>query len=254
MQHYLKQEKVFLVIDNVLDEYSVDEARRYLEVDFHYESRILITSRSQEIVEELLHESNFCKPMPNLIEEEAIKIFLNKCSLGNKLYNLTDEVRQKVGSCIKQCMFSHDGSYSSTSIDGTLYHPMVLAALGSYFLEIERTNRHLNWANCLKVVDNFKVSRHFSDIFQNLKLRFDTFDEITKLLFLDIALYGEVYMTASTVNGVPDYNEWVTWLAGVHGEPREVIREQVLVFDLGYNVYVTCDGCLDLEINLSSGQ
>lgn len=253
MQHYLKQEKVFLVIDNVLDEHSVDEARRYLEVDYHYESKILITSRSQEIVEELLHESNFCKPMPDLIEEEAIKIFLNKCSLGNKLYNLTNEVRQKVGSCIKQCMFSHDGSYSSTSIDGTLYHPMVLAALGSYFLEIERTNGHLNWANCLKVVDNFKVSRHFSDIFQNLKLRFETFDEITKLLFLDIALYGEVYMT-STFNGFPDNNKWVTWLAGVHGEPREVIREQVLVFDLGYNVYVTCDGCLDLEINLSSGQ
>lgn len=254
MQHYLKQEKVFLVIDNVLDEHSVDEARRYLEVDYHYDSRILITSRSQEIVEELLHESNFCKPMPDLIEEEAVKIFLNKCSLGNKLYNLTDEVRQEVGSCIKQCMFSHDGSYSSTSIDGTFYHPMVPAAMGSYFLDMQRTNRHLNWANCLKVVDNFKVSQHFSDIFKNLKLRFDTFDEITKLLFVDIALYGKVYMTSSTFNCVPDYNEWVTWLAEVHEEPREVIREQVLVFDLGYKVYVNYDGCLDLEINLSSGQ
>ena len=233
MQHHLKREKVFLVIDNVLDGHSVNEARHYLELDFHYESRILITSRSQEIVEELLQKSSFCKPMPDLIEEEAKKIFLNKCSPGNKLYNLTDEVWQEVGSCIKQCIFSHDGSYSSTSVDGTLYHPKVLAALGSYFLEIERTNRHLNWANCLKLVDNFKVSQHFGEIFQNLKLRFDTFDDITKLVFMDIAVYGKEYMTLSTFNGVPDYNDWVTWLAGVHGEPREVIREQVFAFDFG---------------------
>ena len=233
MQHHLKREKVFLVIDNVLDGHSVNEARHYLELDFHYESRILITSRSQEIVEELLDEASFCKPMPDLIEEEAKKIFLNKCSPGNKLYNLTDEVWQEVGSCIKQCTFSHDGSYASTSVDGTLYHPKVLAALGSYFLEREKTNRHLNRANCLKLVDNFKVSQHFGDIFQKLKLRFDTFDESTKLVFMDVAVYGKIYMTSPTFNGVPDYNDWVTWLAGVHGEPREVIREQVLVFDFG---------------------
>lgn len=251
MQHYLKQEKVFLVIDNVLDGDSMNEARQYLEIDFHHESRILITSRSRKIVEELLHGPNFCKPMPDLIQEEAITIFLNKCAPGN-MYILTDKVREKVGFCIKQCMFSHNRSYSSTSIDGTLYHPMALAALGSYFLEMEKTIIHLNWANCLKVVDNFKVSQHFSNIFQNLKLQFDTFEEITKLVFMDIALYGEAYIISSQYNSDPNYNDWVTWLAAVHDEPQETIREQVLMFDLGSSVFVICDGCLDLEINLSS--
>ena len=140
--------------------------------------------------------------------------------------------------------------------------------------------RTLDLSNCRSLIRNMLASptinlpqsaRHILpefntfEIFQKLKFRFNSFDGIVKLLFVDIykirirrfvyiAPCGNVYMAASTVNGVPCDNEWMTWLAEVYGVHEEVFRQQVLVFDLGYNVYVTCDGCLDLEINLSSGQ
>lgn len=76
MEVYMKEEPVFLVIDNVTnDDHLLREARDYLMVEFHPKSRILITSMSKLILKDLLREMNFYMPMQNLMNEEARTLF-----------------------------------------------------------------------------------------------------------------------------------------------------------------------------------
>jgi hypothetical protein len=110
MRVHVHREPVFLAIDNVTgDECSWKEAQQYLMLGFHPLSRILITSRCEANVQDLLPGVNFCMAVPRLRVQEAGEIFLKSAAPMKSIFGLTDEERRIVGLCIQQCLFAAEG-------------------------------------------------------------------------------------------------------------------------------------------------
>ncbi|KAG0575840.1 hypothetical protein KC19_5G034700 [Ceratodon purpureus] len=213
----MRREPVFLVIDNVTDDStSRTEALAYLEAGFHPHSRIMITSRSEDVVQALFTDpkSTFCKAMPDLTEEEAGFIFLQGAAPQRALDALTDEERRVLSLCLGQCCFASDGR----PIKGEQYHPLALRALAVYYHEIDNVNV-LSWENHLEDLDKLKHSRESSDVFGILGLQFSTFDMRKKLVFLDLALYCGTSRKS--------YENRVSWLADIHEERRRAMECQL---------------------------
>ena len=215
----MKREPVFLVIDNIIDDSgSRMEASAYLEAGFHPHSKIMITSRSEDIVQALFRDSSstFCKAMPDLTEEEAGFIFLQRAAPRSQLDALTDGEKRVLKLCLCQCCFSSVGG----PIRKHQYHPLALRALAVYYHEIDSMNI-LSWEKHLEDLDKFKHSRESSDIFGILGLQFSTFDVRKKLLFLDLALYY-----GTSWKGL---DRCLSWLADIHEETRRAMECQVSV-------------------------
>ncbi|KAG0615271.1 hypothetical protein M758_5G028000 [Ceratodon purpureus] len=213
----MRREPVFLVIDNITDDStSRTEALEYLEAGFHPHSRIMITSRSEDVVQALFTDpkSTFCKAMPNLTEEEAGFIFLQRAAPQRALDTLTDEERRVLSLCLGQCCFASDGR----PIIGEQYHPLALRALAVYYHEIHNMNIS-SWENHLEDLDKLKNSRESSDIFGILGLQFSTFNMRKKLLFLDLALYYGTRWES--------YENCVSWLADIYEERRRAMECQL---------------------------
>lgn len=215
----MKREPVFLVIDNITDDSaSRMEASAYLDAGFHPHSKIMITSRSEDIVQALFRDPNstFCKAMPDLTEEEAGFIFLQRAAPRKALDACTDEEKRVLKLCLRQCCFSsHEGPIREQQ-----YHPLALRALAVYYHEIDNMNI-LSWEKHLEDLDKLKHSRESSDVFGILGLQFSTFDTRKKLLFLDLALY---YGTSWK-----SLKNCVRWLADIHEDTRRAIECQVSV-------------------------
>lgn len=239
---------VFLVIDNISDdEASRDEARAYLKAGFHPDSLIMITSRSQDIVKALFNdsESKYCKAMPNLTEEEAGIIFLQRAAPQRTLATLSDAEREILKLCLDQCRYPnpHEGQKKRNIEDYRQYHPLALRALAVYFFEIDNNNL-LSWKKNLYDDDKLKLSRESSEIFRILGLQFSTFDKKKKLIFLDVALHYSTFWRSQEhdnkqqiirsgsfewYHAFLDVEYYVIWLAEIHEERTRAMECQVSV-------------------------
>jgi hypothetical protein len=207
----MKWEPVFLAIDNVTDDrISRSEVEEYLTVGFHPESRIMITSRSEIVVQDLVPGVEFCMPMPRLNVQEAEAIFLRSAAPTKSICALTAEERRVLGLCIQLCLFESDqGGLRSESCDDGLeflssehvstlrrksYHPLALLALGDYFYRsAERSmekSHMLGWKDQLE-----KNEVCVKDVWKKPSIRsiihaqFNVLDPSEQLLFLDVAIY-----------------------------------------------------------------
>jgi hypothetical protein len=124
MQDHMKREPVFLIIDNVTnDAHSRNEVLAYLKVEYHSQSKILVTSRSKEVVKDLLPNFNACMPVPHLNEEEASTIFMNKADPRKSISLLADEEKTSLQRCIQHCRFRSDEGASDENWGAiTLWH------------------------------------------------------------------------------------------------------------------------------------
>ncbi|KAG0561333.1 hypothetical protein KC19_9G056200 [Ceratodon purpureus] len=225
------REPVFLALDNITGyEGSLKEAREYLEVGFHPKSRILITSRSEANVQELLSSGEFCMAMPRLRVKEAGEIFLRSAAPMKSISGLTDEERRIVGLCIQQCLFKSEGDevWCEPDVEENQllsesdlwksrwrsYHPVALSAFGD-FLRRYSGNTHM-----LRRKDHLETSGNlFKDVWscpngigRMIGLQFSSLHPSEQLLFLDIELY---------LNGYPrliqgDFSQWVQWVSELH--------------------------------------
>jgi hypothetical protein len=248
----MKREPLFLAIDNVTnDASSRKEAHEYLTVGFHPESRIMITSRSEVIVQDLLPGVEFCMPMPRLSVQEAGAIFLRSAAPTKSICALTDEERRVLGLCIELCLFESDqGELRTESGDDALqflssehistlgwksYHPLALLALGDFFYRsadrsMEKSHM-LGWKDqleknevCVKDVWKKPSIRSIIDI------QFNTLDPSEQLLFLDVALYINYCSSAwleYDVFTTVDVLKKVDVLCGLHEETRNAMKRRV---------------------------
>jgi hypothetical protein len=237
----MKREPVFLAIDNVTnDESSWKEAHAYLMVGFHSESRIMITSRSKAIVQDLLPGVEFCMPMPSLSVKEAGAIFLKSAAPMKSIFMLTEEERRIVGLCIEQCLFEsdQDGSGSSSdqdelrfltgehqsSLRRNSYHPLALSALGDFFYRFIGNTHILSWK------DHLDRSKHpvkdvwrCPSIMSVIGLQFNILPPSEQLLFLDIPIYTEDWVEWYQLT----YHLWIECLARLHEETPTVMERKV---------------------------
>lgn len=105
---------MFLVIDNVGDsESSRNEARAYLNAGLPPGSKVLVTSRSQEILKSVFGQAEYCRPIPRLEHDEALKLVLSKAA--PKISSFTAAESEIVERCLRECQFA-DCGYPSGSI------------------------------------------------------------------------------------------------------------------------------------------
>ncbi|KAG0606089.1 hypothetical protein M758_9G112900 [Ceratodon purpureus] len=230
MRVHVHREPVFLAIDNVTgDEISLGEAREYLMVGFHPQSRILITSRSEANVQELLSGIEFCMPMPRLRVKEAGEIFLRSAAPMKSISELTDDEQRIVGICIQQCLFESESDEVSCELDveekqllsdsdfrgsdWRSYHPLALSALGDFFRRYSSNTHMLRWKDHLETSgDPLKdVWSSQNSIGRKLGLQFRSLHPREQLLFLDIALY-----MSSSFWSDPSGSRWLEWISELH--------------------------------------
>jgi len=216
----MNQQPVFLVIDNITDDReSCTEALAYLEVGFHVGSKIMITSRSFDIVEELFPShtnATYCKAMVNLSEEEARLIFLRRTAPQRKSESLTIGEHKILKECLSQCHFLLDNKERQ-------YHPLALQAMADYYHKLDHLNV-LTWEEHLEDLDKLRVSNASSNVFDILGLQFRTLTFKEKLMFLDLCLYTTFPTTFNY------YGDYLNWLEDIHEDTRTIVKLQVCIF------------------------
>ncbi|KAG0622823.1 hypothetical protein M758_3G126300 [Ceratodon purpureus] len=226
MRNFLEQDRikrqsgVFLALDNVSgDQRSLDEARAYLEAGFCPKSRIIVTSRGQNIVEGLLSHSKFCKPVPSLTQKEAETVFLKMVAPGEILSALTDEERRSLALCVEQCRFPRGRDQQYHFLSSRQYHPMAIRALANCFQNQAINKKSLSaWKKYLEAVDR----GHSPNLFSILEMQFKSLEPIEQLFFLDIALFGDKMSISLSAEN------WVTWLGGLHMDSSPAFVKGVL--------------------------
>jgi hypothetical protein len=240
----MKRGPIFLAIDNVSnDASSWKEAHEYLTVWFHPESRIMITSRSEVIVQDLLPGVEFCIRMPGLSVQEAGAIFLRSAAPTKSICALTDEERIVLGLCIQHCLFESDqdelvsdsgddelqflSSVHKRSLLSESYHPLALSALGDFFYRFMGNSQMLRWKDQLEknevpVKDVWKEP----SIRSIIGLQFSALNPSEQLLFLDVALYIEYWESFMNKSLIIPWSR-VDMLCGLHEETRTMMERKV---------------------------
>ena len=214
----LKGIPVFLAVDNVQDdEASRQEARNILEYITCPGSKVLITSRSPDIVNSVLHDVSCCKPVPNLNESEAMRLFLKIAAPMIESKSLKEEEREVLRECLKCCYFTTEESVAQNTVSSTTsgnrnighYHPLALRSVASF---LQDRSGILNWKKKLEdPCEMLYHSRESKNIFSILGLGFDSLCGRGKQLFLDVALF------ASTAT-ISDPRQVFDYLLKIHGK------------------------------------
>ena len=202
----MRSEPIFLALDNVQDEYkSIEEAQKYLKGGYGIGSRILITTRSLDVLMRLNLEENQCLEMPELEEDEARSLFLDysNLSFGN---GVDDKLLRK---CVQLCHLCKANGKSRH------YHPLALKVLGQQL----GPNSSL-WEMQLNKIDKINQLANAEDaIFSILKNNFESLKQKQKDVFMDLAL---IYNDSN-------YEAWtkLDWLCMVYEESIDDMKEMV---------------------------
>jgi hypothetical protein len=216
LKSHIVKERVFLALDNVLNE-SKEQAKKYLKAktNFGAGSIILVTSRS---IDQLLHldvHKDNCFAMLDLELEEARSLFLGYANLKE------DEIdKNLLEKCIKRCYFFKGQSSASSSplSGGYHYHPLALEVLGSEVGNFIRHDRTRQGA-MLSRIDTFNLSRQKEHpVFSILRSSFDSLKELDQLLFLHITLFIPIRYESMLA---------MEWLGMVHGKEANDIEWMV---------------------------
>ena len=263
MNDLMKKEKVFLAIDNISDNKSIDEAKKYLQAGYCSGSIVMVTSRALGHLTYLRIDKSACFEMPRLGKDEAMALFLYHAEPRT-------EVDKKVlNRCIKRCYFSK----GNNKLRSSHYHPLALKVLGSQ-LGAEDPKE---WKLQLKEVDVFNQRRERENpVFSILRRSFDELKPEDQLLFMDVALFdiGDDYKswreTRGSVSRSADFYDdgvdgsWAyrstklarlqepsrtwyifDWLSMVHGLSVTVVKDRVSTFEASFYVEVT-ETCVPL--------
>jgi len=225
MKTFKKRGPMFLILDNITSNaHLLHEVQDYLKMGFPPKSRIMMTSSSKTILEDLLPNMELYMPMPTLMVEEARVLFLKHAAPMKAISELTRQEQNIFGICIQKCWFS--------SPEGGFYHPVALMALADFFSRLGRVkgNQLLVWMDHLeKEMDLVKdILRSSEDLFGILGLQFSTFDFSEKLLFLDLALYSGYFLNVWNYHGGS-----IGWLCRLHDESPTIIERKVSILHLG---------------------
>ena len=121
--------KVFLAIDNVWNEdISRKQAEVLLEMGFHPDSLVIVTSRSREVLEWLGIHEDYCFEMPVLDKSDATEVLLHSMAPGFDIQSLADDQRSAVDKAVERC-FMMKGPISSAGSEKQ-YVPLALEVLG----------------------------------------------------------------------------------------------------------------------------
>lgn len=173
MKDHLKRCDVFIAIDNVWESCK-DEAKRVLEAGFGPQSKVLLTSRSGDVLKELLggFGRNVCvMPVPTVDEKEAFQLLQEAC--GNDL-DLSSVAQDRVDRVMGLCVFNK------------AYHPIALKAIG---VRLKRRTLESGDAEGIgEAMSQVALNLELSGIQGLIKSNFVDLPNDKQYMFLDIAL------------------------------------------------------------------
>lgn len=215
----MKEYPIFLVIDNVQPhEESIEEAREYLSIEYNSRSKIMITSRSRDVVKFLLGDRSYCCEMPCLTREEAAGVFLQQGAPQMDYSSFTKDERRVIDSFLDTAWFPHQGGH---------FHPLALRAVAAFLRDRSETPNVLSWDNYLPEYKNVKDTTEATQkMFKILGLQFNSLDRMTQLIFLDICIYASKALESSKLSN-STLEDLTAWLADIHGKPIEVVKFKV---------------------------
>jgi hypothetical protein len=128
MKRTIKNKRVLLAIDNVYESHQiVNQAKDILRSGFEEGSLVIVTARSLEELQNLgIHKSE-CMEMPELLEDEAMSLFLYHAAPGLHLRNVDFAIEKLIRQFVQQCRFGKGKGLSHH------YHPLALKVLGGQF-------------------------------------------------------------------------------------------------------------------------
>ena len=223
---------VFLAVDDVRgDLNSRLEIQGYLSY-LCSGSRIIIAARSRDIVEKVTNCADYCKLIPNLEEKEALTLFLKIAAPKSNLNALTQPETDVLLSCLQICFFKLEEETNHNSVhieaggdsvvprNGGQFHPLALRAVASYFQD-QYSRLGSDIVHCGQELLTNHPQLFNSDasqsIFDVLGFGFDGIHEVSKQLFIDVALYAPR----------PFNNNIFNWLVDVNGSDPNFIRNKV---------------------------
>lgn len=208
------KQKTFLAIDNVLDDSkSIEQAKMYLQANFHDGSVVMVTSRTLATLTYLGINTSACFEIPELEREDAKNLLLHHAAYGTKFSNYQDELI--VDECVALCNFRKDNKR------GYHYVPIALKALGTQLSYIG--NKPLEWSKTLpKIKANFNILKEeHNPVFSIMRSSFDRIqDPNDQDLFIDVVLF------------TPDWEIMgpMEWLSYVYNQDLQEIQDQVYPF------------------------
>ena len=220
----MKEYPVFLVIDNVqADDDSKSEALEYLNVKYNSSSKILVISRSSDVVADVLGGSHYCHQIPFMTSEEAVQVFLQHVDPSMEYSSLTRDERTVILRCMEVACFADGGSEGC-------YHSMALMSLGVFFHRRKAANV-LSWHTHLHEYGKLKSTEgSYIHMFEVLGLQFNTLDRMTQLMFVDICLFASKALEWRILSNFP-LEDLIAWLADIHGKDTMVVKSKVSFLD-----------------------
>ena len=172
----MREKKICLMIDNVLDDQaSIQEARSLLNLPFAEGSVVLATSRSRMTLEKVKVKWGALMKIPSLTMDEAKALFLYHTGCDST--NLLEDQKKVVEEFVERCNFKVGDMISQE------YHPLALKVLGT------RVGPHpKEWVN-VGIDSRFIDNECNHDVFSILRLSYDTLSPQYKRMFLGIVLW-----------------------------------------------------------------
>ncbi|KAG0622848.1 hypothetical protein M758_3G128500 [Ceratodon purpureus] len=206
----LCKRKVFVTIDNVYNEKTIEQAKAYLKARYGPGSIVIVTSRSLGLLQNLKIDEKNCIEMPELEEDEAKSIFLYHAELED------DVDEEFIMRCVERCYFGKGGGR------GYHYHPLALKVLGTQVgYESEPCNLQFDEVD---VFNQLREKKH--PIFSILRKSFDTLLLEDQLLLMDAALF---YPERSFFSREWEPINIFDWLSMMHGISVDIVKKRLLV-------------------------
>jgi len=170
-----------LAIDNISDNHqSIQLAKTFLEFPYHVESLVVVTARSQSVLELLGLDGDAYLEMPDLGEVDAVRLFLHHVVGGKEFFE--DKEKCDIMTCVRRCYFSKgDGQ-------GHHYHPLALQSLGLQ-LGCHGENPSL-WVKHLPRARTFNFLSGGNPMFDIMRSSFDLLPPRDQALFMDVGCFS----------------------------------------------------------------
>ncbi|KAI5056983.1 hypothetical protein GOP47_0028801 [Adiantum capillus-veneris] len=202
MKGHLSQHDVFLAIDNVWGS-SWEAAQRILGAGFSANSKILLTSRSEQVLKDLLrrHRNACVRPLPALEHDEAFQIFQEAFG-GDEIKSL-ENCRDQVERIMEG--FKFDGNY----------HALALKAFGRHVRKGCSPGDSKQNEDLLSRILQQIRNKDLKTLDDAIRLNYDIISEDKKHFFLDIAVLIPLWSDGGEIT-FAEAHQWLRVLFNDH--------------------------------------
>ncbi|KAG0588560.1 hypothetical protein KC19_2G252200 [Ceratodon purpureus] len=208
----MHHQRVFSIFDNVLSEDDIDEVKMYLDIEYVQDSKVLVTSRSLDVLKSLGLRECDCMGTPELEEHDATSALLYYAGSNHKDFN--ESQLDIIKRCVEVCKFTKT-DIGGSECGSSAYHylPLALKVWGTQLGHVSKDP--MSWVESLKTLNEHKFNRFEEQVhplFSLLRQGYDKLGVKEQHIFLDLV----IFFPRRAPFDCTDYSI-VEWLSIIHG-------------------------------------